>query len=279
MSTIAATPRSESYNLTAEQIQSYNDNGFLLIQDFFSPKEHKALESYCTEFQNWGKEKGKWMQYYEVNTSSGESQLCRTENFTPYHDGMNSYVRSPRLLEVLKRLHGEEYVLFKEKVNYKLPGGGGFPAHQDAPAFVQFGQASHMTVMFTIDPTTDANGCLQVVPGSHKNDYERRILPQEKHDGSISTEWCEKHEWTPVYCQPGSVLIFGAYLAHRSGDNTTEKSRKAVYLTYNASSEGDLRDHYYDEKRKLFPPSYEREEGKDYSEGAIIYNLATPIRS
>lgn len=74
-------------------------------------------------------------------------------------------------------------------------------------------------------------------------------------------------------------MIFGAYLAHRSGENKTDNSRQAVYLTYNAASEGDLRDHYYTEKRKLFPPSYEREEGQDYSEGATIYNLATPIRS
>lgn len=273
------SPNAQAYNLSEEQIQSYHDNGFLLIEDFFSSEEHETLENYCSEFQGWGKEKGKWMQYYEINTATGENQLCRTENFTPFHEGMKSYVNSPRLLEVLKRLHGEEYVLFKEKVNYKLPGGGGFPAHQDAPAFVQFGQSSHMTVMFTIDATTAANGCLEVVPGSHKNDYERRILPQEKHDGSISLDWCNKHKWTPVYCQPGSVLIFGAYLAHRSGDNVTDKSRQAVYLTYNAASEGDFRDHYYEEKRKLFPPSYEREEGKDYSEGAIIYNLATPIRS
>lgn len=82
----------------------------------------------------------------------------------------------------------------------------GFPAHQDAPAFVQFGQSSHMTVMFTIDATTAANGCLEVVPGSHKNDYERRILPQEKHDGSISLEWCGKQAWVPVHCNPVSTI-------------------------------------------------------------------------
>lgn len=75
------------------------------------------------------------------------------------------------------------------------------------------------------------------------------------------------------------MLIFGAYLAHRSGNNNADDSRVAVYLTYNAVREGDMRDHYYNEKRELFPPSYEREEGKDYSEGAVIYNLATPIRS
>lgn len=83
----------------------------------------------------------------------------------------------------------------------------GFPAHQDAPAFVQFGQSSHMTVMFTIDATTAANGCLEVVPGSHMNEYERKILPQEEHDGSISMDWVNKHNWKPVHCQAVCIII------------------------------------------------------------------------
>lgn len=212
------------YKLTEEQLKSYHEQGYLLIEDFFSEEEHAELNSYCQTFKQWGEEKGKWMQYYEVHTKTGEKQLCRTENFTPFHDGMRGYVKSQRLLDVLQKLHGEEYVLFKEKVNYKLPGGGGkssrkkrvndgpwsffpgFPAHQDAPAFVQFGQSSHMTVMFTIDPTTDANGCLEVVPGSHKNTFERGILPQEKHDGSISVDWCKQQKWVPVHCKPVSIL-------------------------------------------------------------------------
>jgi ectoine hydroxylase-related dioxygenase (phytanoyl-CoA dioxygenase family) len=88
-----------------------------------------------------------------------------------------------------------------------MSGFIGFPAHQDAPAFVQFGQSSHMTVMFTVDPTTKENGCLEVVPGSHKNDYEKRILPQ-KQDGSIALDWSEKANWIPVYCKPVSVVLF-----------------------------------------------------------------------
>lgn len=198
-------PNQQAYTLTKEQVESYHNDGFLLIEDFFSIDEHGTLGAYCNEFQNWAQEKGKWMQYYELNTVTGENQLCRTENFTPFHDGMSSYVKSPRLLQVLKELHDEEYVLFKEKVNYKLPGGGGFPAHQDCNAFVQFGQSSHMTVMFTIDTTTAANGCLEVVVGSHKNNFEKRILPQEENDGSIALDWCTQQEWTPVHCQAVSV--------------------------------------------------------------------------
>lgn len=118
-------PNPQPYVLTSEQSKSYHDQGFLLIDDFFSPEEHTTLQHYCDDFKQWGHEKGKWMQYYETNKATNQEQLCRTENFTPYHAGMNAYVRSSRLLKVLEDLHGEEYVLFKEKVNYKLPGGGG----------------------------------------------------------------------------------------------------------------------------------------------------------
>ncbi|KAH8549444.1 hypothetical protein BGW37DRAFT_414150, partial [Umbelopsis sp. PMI_123] len=60
-----------------------------------------------------------------------------------------------------------------------------------------------------------------------------------------------------------SVLIFGVYLAHRSGDNSIEKSGLAIYLTYNAAREGDKRDHYYD-KRRLFPTASDLAEAKSY---------------
>lgn len=64
-----------------------------------------------------------------------------------------------------------------------------------------------MTVMFSIDATTAANGCLEVVPGSHRNEHERNILPQEKHDGSISTDWVNTHEWKPVHCKAVCIII------------------------------------------------------------------------
>lgn len=114
------------YQVSEEQIQAYHREGFLLIEDFFSPEEHLELISICNEIANWPDQKNKWMQYYERNTETGEKQLCRTENFTPFHDRMREYVRGPRVVNLLAKLNnGSEYVLFKEKINYKLAGGGG----------------------------------------------------------------------------------------------------------------------------------------------------------
>ncbi|ORX91258.1 PhyH-domain-containing protein [Basidiobolus meristosporus CBS 931.73] len=259
--------------ISAEQKSFYDNEGYIILKDYLTPEETVLVASAIQEIREWPETKGKWMRYYENNVKTGERQLCRIENFTPFHEALRNIILGEKVMTALEVLTGEPAVLFKEKINFKMPGGGGFPAHQDAPAFTQFGQSSHVTVMFGVDPFTIENGCLWAVPKKHK----LGVLPQEEKDGSISVEWCEKEEWVPLTCGPRDVLIFGAYLPHRSGPNNTEKNRTAVYLTYNAAREGDLRNTYYDEKRRLFPPAYEREQGIDYSQGGKTYNLATPI--
>lgn len=103
------------------------------------------------------------------------------------------------------------------------------------------------------------------------------LFPQNPAHGGLTDEEEAKLTWTPVTLEPGDVLIFSSWLPHRSGPNRTSKSRRALYVTYNAKVDGDYREKYYEDKRKKFPPKNERELGKDYSEGAKIYNLATPI--
>ena len=260
------------FHLTKDQKEFYFREGYLLVKDFFSQAEKDQLQQLCDEMAAWPETPGKYMKYHENNVKTGERQLCRIENFTPFSKEMYEYARGPKITALLEDLTEQPYVLFKEKINFKLPGGGAFPPHQDAPAYTQFGQTSHLTVMFAIDPATKQNGCLDVVPRTHT----LGVLPQEK-DATIARTWCSLHEWLPVECDAGSIIIFGSYIAHKSEPNNTDGSRRTAYLTYNTLKEGDKRDLYYDDKRKLFPPKAEREPGKDYSQGALIYNLGTPI--
>lgn len=162
--------------------------------------------------------------------------------------------------------------LFKDKINYKLAGAGGFGAHLDAPAYNHVGKIHHLTANVAVDEATPANGCLEVVPGSHK------MSVQFQHGGHITNEWENSHEWIEVPLQPGDILFFGSYLAHRSGPNRTDKSRVAIYATYNRVSDGtDLRERYYVDRRANFPPAHEIEVGKDYSVGWERYGFAAPF--
>ena len=61
----------------------------------------------------------------EVN-SEGKRVLCRTENFANSHNELNDLLRGERMLSVLGQLASEDMLLFKEKINYKFAGSGGF---------------------------------------------------------------------------------------------------------------------------------------------------------
>ena len=61
---------------------------------------------------------------------------------------------------------GERALLFKEKINYKYPNGGGFDPHQDAAAY-DFGDF-HITCLIAPKPTSIENGCLFIAQNEHR---------------------------------------------------------------------------------------------------------------
>lgn len=184
-------------------------------------------------------------------------------------------------------------LLFKDKINYKLPFGNGFQAHLDAPAYDHIGRIEHITANVAIDAATPENGCLEVVPGSHKMDVEL------SHGGHISEAWENAQTWVSVPLERGDMLIFGSHLAHRSARNLTSAKRTSLYATYHMRADGDdLRAKYYAHRRANFPPDHgkslqlplfflweccmltymkEREPGQKYEEGFKTYGFAAPF--
>lgn len=260
------------YSLTPEQIDSFNEKGYLIIPyEEHGLFDRDALQRWTKEVEQWPREKGKWMPYDEIN-SQGERQLMRVECFADYHDEYNSFMRGEDLIDILGQLSGKKMYLFKDKINFKYQNGGGFGAHTDAPAYTHVGDITHLTCNVAIDAATPENGCLEVVEGSHKME-----VPLGD-DRGVAKDWEQSHQWTPVPLEVGDLLFFGSYLAHRSGPNSTPNSRRALYATYHSSDEGDaLRKTYYDHRRVAFPPDHERVPGVDYSEGIRTYAFAAPF--
>ncbi|MFI4918772.1 MAG: phytanoyl-CoA dioxygenase family protein [Legionellales bacterium] len=261
------------YQLNEEQKKHWQKHGFIVLTDFLPTPVRDGLGPWCDELTAWPETPGKWMKYFEKNQQA-ERQLCRVENFIDYHSKMYDMANGTRTLQLVSALMGEPAVIFKEKINYKLPNGGGFKPHQDAPAFISFNQKFHITMMVAIDDCTLENGCLQVVAGGAN---KPEILPQEK-DGSICTANASQLKWTPIECKCGDVILFDSYLPHYSELNRSNGSRRAVFITYNKVAEGgSMRAAYFKDKREKFPPDCERDPNKDYSAGAAIYNVANPI--
>jgi ectoine hydroxylase-related dioxygenase (phytanoyl-CoA dioxygenase family) len=166
------------------------------------------------------------------------------------------------MIAVVSQLLGQPAVLFKEKINFKQPGGSGFTAHQDVQAGWRRYAGYHVTALVSIDPATLANGCLEIAAGWHDK-------------GMLGKEWAplaaaalEAMDFVPRPTQPGDALFFDCFAPHRSGPNLTDSQRRVLYLTYNRASEGNHRARYFADKRAAYPPDFERVPGKTHAQKA-----------
>jgi hypothetical protein len=69
--------------------------------------------------QNLPHKPNAWLHYEEVD-ANGHRTLTTTENFADHHAGFDGLFRGTAMLEFLRQLLGEEMILFKEKINYKV---------------------------------------------------------------------------------------------------------------------------------------------------------------
>ena len=258
--------------LSEEQLQFWKDNGFIIIKDYFTDKQKAELVEWVEDLETRPETAGKWTKYFETPSNNPKGrQLCRVENFLQFHEGFDNLLQGPKLIGVLFELMDEPAVLFKEKINFKLPGGNGFLPHQDAPAFTSFGQTFHITLMVSIDASNPENGCLQMARGMH----DKGMLPTAP-DATVDAEFAKTLNWEYVETEPGDIVLFDSYIPHKSDANMSNRPRRALYITYNRASEGSYRDEYYEEKRKVFPPDVERDPNKTYGDSGV-FNVGNPV--
>jgi ectoine hydroxylase-related dioxygenase (phytanoyl-CoA dioxygenase family) len=170
--------------------------------------------------------------------------LCRSENFVPVHTALRTLLCTGAFVEVAGALLEEPAILYKEKVNYKLPGGAGYSPHQDAPAYPMIDV--HVSAMVAVDDADESNGALEVVSGCFD-----AVFPLDER-GCIEPSIADGLEWRFVPMRAGLTLWFHSRTPHRSGPNCSSQPRRALYPTYNAAREGDHRTDYYDAKRAAF---------------------------
>ena len=227
--------------LTSDQQAFFAEHGYLVLRGVLPREQVVALQAAVGRFERYAIMGTPGMHHFEQTEAS--VRLARSEDLIPHDDVLRDFICAGDLVAWLGELFGEDAVLYKEKVNYKHPGGGGFAPHQDAPAYRFVDH--HISAMVPLDAATVASGCLYVASG-----HTRGTLPNAR--GRIEPEVAATLTWSPVEVFPGDVLIFDSYAPHRSETNTTDHPRRALYLTYNARSGGDHRARYYADKKAEF---------------------------
>lgn len=241
------------------QVAAFRRDGFVVVPAMFAADEMRRITAWIDEVQRYPEVPGRYMMYFEPSlVAPGARVLQRVENIYPYHRMLAELIDGDRLRGAAGELFGTPAILFKEKINFKLPGGDGFKPHQDQQAGWWNYAELFITALLSIDEATPENGCIDIAAGHHRR-------------GLIGAEWTPLGDdnlagvdLKPYPTKSGDVVFFDSYTPHGSGPNLTERPRRVLYLTYNRATDGDHRVDYYADKRKSFPPDIERDPDKEY---------------
>ena len=119
--------------LSCDELQEFKNKGYLLLKNKLqlSPEELSAITNDLLKLPT-DSPHYPWIMYHE-KTKNNTIDVCRIENYTEYHAKWNEI--STYIKGIMGDLFQEPAVLFKDKINFKPAGGGGFLPHQDATAY------------------------------------------------------------------------------------------------------------------------------------------------
>ena len=155
-----------------------------------------------------------------------------------YHNDpvLYGYVQHPSLLDAIQEITGDEpWAVHTMLINKPPNVDGRHPFHQDLLYF-PFRPADGIVATWTaLEPVTRENGCLQVIPGTHKGE----LLEHENPDW----EWLNlayfgakgvdgEVERVHLEMDPGDTVLFHPLLLHGSGRNRTQGFRRAISAHY-----------------------------------------------
>ena len=242
--------------LTNEHLQSFRDDGFLIVHGAFNADDMKAISDWSDEMLTRPEESGKHWVYHEKSLKGDNADLVsRIENIAPFHAGFQEFTEALRA--PVGQLLGEEATLFKEKINFKMPGGDGFKPHQDSQAGWNAYTDFFISVLVSIDAATIENGCLELCAGHHQRGLFKSWEPltETEMNGMV---------FEPTPTQPGDIVFFDNFAPHQSKPNMSDQVRRIYYATYNRLSEGEHMAQYYTDKHKNYPPDIDRDAAREY---------------
>lgn len=223
-----------NFQLTTDQIADYNRNGYVIVRNYISEPEVSKLQDIAFE-------DGVMRQHaFDLNDQSGKKTKL-TLWYTPGNDAYGLLTKSSRMVDSAHKLMtGTSPVChFHSKLMQKEPRvGGAWEWHQDYGYWYknEFLFPDQMvSIMVAITDANKANGCLQVISGTHKmgrieHGFSGEQVGASQHYVDLALKTMQL---VYVELKAGDALFFHPNLLHRSEANLSDKARWSLIAVYN----------------------------------------------
>lgn len=150
--------------------------------------------------------------------------------FVGHDERLRALSEDPALMAVVRRIIGEEPMLFQDMALLKPPRvGREKPWHQDHAYFDLELRTRVVGVWIALDPATTGNGCMLVKPGSH---LQGPVVHFKRRDWQICDADVDPLGTLAVPLEPGGCLFFSSFMQHGTAPNTSDQRRRAVQFHY-----------------------------------------------
>jgi ectoine hydroxylase-related dioxygenase (phytanoyl-CoA dioxygenase family) len=223
--------------INMDKVQFYKQNGYYLAKGVFSQGEVEemrgAVERIIKRAAQAKADANHAWQGDFLEPEQLKKLVLKGFHDVHYHDAaFTRAATNPRMVEVLNSLIGPNVQLHHSKMLVKPPANGAaFPMHQDYPYFPH---ASHSMLAASVhlDDADMENGCLCVIPESHKQGpiahVGQHYLNHKEFPISMGT---------PCPAEAGDVLFFNYLTIHGSDVNRSERTRRNILFQYRDASD------------------------------------------
>jgi len=234
-------------SLSREELESYEENGFLIFPEYFSSDEVGLFLEEFERLKRSGDLRGRDELVLEPESSEVRS-IFGIHRFSGIFDRLS---RDSRILDKATQILGGDVYIHHSRINVKKGFvGKGFPWHSDFETWhAEDGlpRARVLTAWVMLTENNEYNGPLFVIPGSQDQyvccagrtppEHHRESLRRQRY-GSPSPEAVEElmrgRSLAGVYGHPGTLVFHEGNIMHGSPDNISPMPRTNVFFVYNS---------------------------------------------
>jgi len=229
-------------SFTEQQLNDFDRDGFVVERDLIAPEFCDRIRAVVEQHLEW--QSGSIEYEAELNYPGAPSSLDAEGGRTPRRlkQAMSrdlifaEYVMSPEISARMRQLLGSEIAVPLAHHNCVMTKQPGYSSdtgwHQDI-RYWSFEKPELVSVWLALGPETLENGCLQVIPGTHRQNFDREQLDSDLFlRPGLDTNQSLIANKQPVELACGDVLFFHARTFHSATRNHTTVPKYSVVFTF-----------------------------------------------
>ena len=232
-------------NISSENVQFYNDYGYLIAPGIVSPDEVDTLKKDTVKI--FRGEHGTIDGLVPVTADETDADVLKKYVAIHFPHKISPVIKDflfqEKIVNVLKNVVSPNVKCMQSMLFVKGPGKAGQAWHQDE-FYIPTRDKSLIGVWIAIDDASIENGCLWIIPGSHKPGYMMSRVDNDSNEyadvDTIDVSKYKQEEIIPVEVKNGSVVFFHGYLLHSSKRNKTTDNFRTALVNHYMSAESML---------------------------------------